>query len=170
MSTRDSQSAVTGSFSIAFSLVAPGAREIEEDLLGLVLLFLVHGADGVKKLIGKVAKHGGAARCDASLGSQDEEAGDIAVDGLSSVKLGELREKISGKVLGIAGRWSQRKTGGDLAIIVPETQARCGGQTREGAALAIGIAEVAAPWIVEGPGWALRGFGRVQYRARVDNG
>ena len=64
----------------------------------LVLLFLVHGADGVKKLIGKVAEHGGAAGSDASLGSQDEEAGDIVVDGFSRVALGEFWEEFSGKV------------------------------------------------------------------------
>ena len=54
---------------IRVASVALGAREVEDDLLGLVFCFLIHGAVGMEELVGEVAKHGGAAGRDAALGA-----------------------------------------------------------------------------------------------------
>jgi hypothetical protein len=42
--------------------VALGARDVEDDLLGLIFKFPAHGAMGMEDLVGEVAEDGGAAR------------------------------------------------------------------------------------------------------------
>lgn len=134
---------VTGG-SLWWRLVAFGAREVEDEALGLGGFFAVHGVNTMQKLIGQVGEHGGAAWGDAPLGSEDEEALEILIDGGGGVEFGEFREEFGGKVFVVAGREGERKTSGHLAVIVPETEAGLFEKGGQGAAPSVGITEMAA--------------------------
>jgi hypothetical protein len=84
--------------------IAFRARKVEDDLLGLGVEFAVDGAVGVENLIGDVGHDGGAARSDAALGDEDEEAREKLVDGEGGVKFGGLRQEVGGEVFEVAGR------------------------------------------------------------------
>ena len=81
---------------LGYTLVAFGAREVEDDLLGLVFSFAVHGTMGMEELIGEVAENGGAAGRDASLGDLDDEAGEESLDVLAGRELVEFGEEVGG--------------------------------------------------------------------------
>jgi hypothetical protein len=84
--------------------------------------------------------------------------------------LREFGEEVRGEVGRIIVQRSEGKTGGDLAIIVPQAEAGHGGETGEGAAFAIGIAEVAARRIVERLGGAALFLRKGGSRAMLDDG
>jgi len=117
----------------------------------------------MQELVGDVGQHGGAARRNAALGDQDEKAGQEFEDVVAGFKLGEIGEEFGGEVFGIIGSGLEGKARGDLTVVVAEAKARLGGEAREDAATAVGVAEVAAGGIVERKRDAralLRGRGR----------
>src|SRR5690348_6146635 len=93
------------------SLIALGAREVEDDLFGL-FRFQVHSAMGMEELVGEVAEDGGAARRDAAPGDLNDEAGEEFLDVLAVGELRGFGEEVGGKVFRVAG--SYRKDGCEL--------------------------------------------------------
>jgi hypothetical protein len=81
--------------------VAFGTREVEDDLLGLVVLrieFTVDGGESAEQEIADVREDGGAARGNAILGEQAKEIGEGSVDLRGGVMVGELAKENSGEV------------------------------------------------------------------------
>jgi len=103
----------------------------------------------VQELVGDVGQHGSAARRNAAFGDQDEKTGQEFEDVVAGFKLGEVGEEVGGEVFGIIGSGQEGKARGDLTVVVAEAKARLGGEAREGAATAVGVAEVAAGGIIE---------------------
>src|SRR5713226_6754345 len=82
-------------------LVTLGARQIEDDLLGLVVLgveFVFDGREGAKEEIADVGKDGGAACSDAILRKEPEEVGEDLVEVGSGLQFAELAEEGDGEV------------------------------------------------------------------------
>jgi hypothetical protein len=88
----------------------------------LDLPFAVEGALGVEELIGNVGHDGGAARGDAALGDEDQEAGKELVDGEGGIKFGEFGEKVGGEVFEVAGGGDERQASGDLQVEVADAE------------------------------------------------
>jgi len=85
-------------------VVAFGAREIDDDLLGLVVLLAVlaaKGALGMEQLVRDVRQNGGAAGRDAALGDEDEQPGEELLDVGGRLELRELGEEFGGEILGV---------------------------------------------------------------------
>ena len=126
------------------SSVALGAREIEDDLIGLVIQFIVdvHGAVGMEELVGQVAEDSCAARRDAPSGDLNDEAGEEFLDVLAGGEFVEFGEEVGGEVFGVAGRRGQ---GGDeLFAEVSEAEAGLKLGPAKAALGAIGKAMLAA--------------------------
>ena len=149
--------------------VALGAREIPDDFLWLAVRFFLDGAVRVQELVGDVGEDGGPAGGDAALGNQDEQPGEKLADICARGELGEFREQVGGEVFGVVRRGRERKTGGDLPVVVPEAEARLGRQAGQAAASAIGITIVAARRIVEELARATPSFGGRQSRPGFKN-
>ena len=87
------------------SLVAFGAREIEDELGRLFGFLFLDGALRMEKLIGDEGEDRCATRGNATLGHLDEKTGEEFVDVLSGREFGETaREEINGEVGGVTGR------------------------------------------------------------------
>jgi len=74
-------------------VVTFGAREIDDDLLGLVVLLAGlagKGAMGMEQLVRDVRQNGGAAGRDAALGDEDEQPGEESLDVSGRLELREL--------------------------------------------------------------------------------
>jgi len=98
-------------------IVAFGAGEIDDDLLGLVVLpaeLPGKGAMGMEQLVRDVRQNGGAAGRDATLGDEDEQPGEESLDVSGRLELRELGEEFGGKILGV------RLGGGQAGM--PETK------------------------------------------------
>jgi len=110
--------------------------------LGLEEVVTDDGAVGVEELVADVGEDGGAARRDAPLGDENEEAGEELGNVDAGVEFGEFREKVGGKVIRVVldVHW---KRNGSAGLGVAETSARVNRQAGEAAALAVGIAVVA---------------------------
>lgn len=109
-------------------IVAFGAREIDDDLLGLVVLLAVlaaKGAMGMEQLVRDVRQNGGAAGRDAALGDEDEQPGEELLDVSGRLELRELGEEFGGKILGV------RLGGGQAGM--PETKTGAGVQNGKSA-------------------------------------
>jgi hypothetical protein len=113
------QTGIEGALGI-HGLVALGAREVEDDFLGLVvqfLFFLLDDAVGMQELVGDVGENGGAAGRDAAFGGMDEEAGKKFAQvfrGGEMLVAGEevLREVVrvtGGRREGVQGRMAEAK-------------------------------------------------------------
>ncbi len=90
-----------GGLSVAF-----GARQIEDDGLGIVvqfLFFLLHDAVGMKELVGDVSENGGAAGRNAAFGRLDEEAREEFAQVFRRGEFGEVAEEVAGEVGGVIG-------------------------------------------------------------------
>src|SRR5262249_10155618 len=85
------------------NLVEFGAREIEEDGLGLVFqfLFLEDDAMRMQELVGDVGEDSGAARGDAAFSHLDEEAGKEFPQVSGGRELGEAVKEIFREVGGV---------------------------------------------------------------------
>ena len=122
--------------------LADGARDVAGleagDFLDDDGLFLAEGAVGVEELIGDVGEDGGAARGDAALGDEDEEAGEELVDGDSGVEFGGLGEEIGGEVFGVAGRLQAGGANGGAEVEVAGAKTELGIEAGKTAALAVG--------------------------------
>jgi len=98
-------------------VVAFEAREIDDDLLGLVVLLAVlaaKGALGMEQLVRDVRQNGGAAGRDAAFGDEDQQPGEELLDVRGRLELRELGEEFGGKILGV------RLGGGQAGM--PETE------------------------------------------------
>jgi len=85
-------------------VVACGAREIDDDLLRLVVLLAVlaaKGALGMEQLVRDVRQNGGAAGRDAALGDEDEQPREELLDVGGRLELRELGEEFGGEILGV---------------------------------------------------------------------
>jgi len=83
-----------------------GAREVEDDLLGLVvefLFFLLDDTVGVKELVGDIGENGGAAGRHAAFGGLDEEAREEFAKVVRGGEFGEAAEEVPGEILGVNG-------------------------------------------------------------------
>src|SRR6266571_3421171 len=125
-----------GGLSVAFR-----ARQIEDDLLRLVVRFFLDGAVRMQELVGDVSENGSAARPDAALGYLDEETGEELANVGAGGEFGKFGEQIGGKVDGVTGG---RREGGRDRMKVARTKAGLGFQPGQRAALAIGEAIMAA--------------------------
>ncbi len=126
-----------GVLSIAF-----GAREVEDDFLGLVVQFLLDDAVGMQELVGDVGKNGGAAGGHAALGGLDEEAGKEVAQIFRGGEMGVAGEEVFGEVVEIAGHGKEGSLGFPLRVSL--AKAGVGGLCGKATALAIGIAMLAA--------------------------
>ena len=87
-------------------------------MLRLVFQFLVEvdGAMGMEDLVGEIAEHGGAPGRDAALRHLSDEAGEGFLDIVGVREVGRFREKVGGKVLGVAGLGFGAELAAALAI------------------------------------------------------
>ena len=87
------------------SLVALGARKIEDELGWLFGFLFLDGALRMKKLAGDEGEDGSAPGRDAAPGHLDEKTGEELVDILGGREFGEAAgEEINGEVGGVTGR------------------------------------------------------------------
>ena len=85
-------------------VVAFGAREIDNDLLGLVVLLAdlaSEGAVGMEQLVRDVRQNGGAAGRDAAFGDEDQQPGEELLDVSGRLELRGLGEEVGGEILGV---------------------------------------------------------------------
>jgi hypothetical protein len=124
--------------------VALGARKVEDDFLGFGVEFAVDGALGVEDLVGDVGHDGGTARGNTAFGDEDEEAGEILVDGESCVEFGGFGEEVGGEVFEVDGLLGLRSTDGGVQGEMAEAEAELRSHPGKTAALAVGKAVLAA--------------------------
>ena len=126
-------------------LVELGARQVEDDLLGLGVDFSFEGAVGMEELVGDEGENRSAARGDAAAGDLNEEAGEELLNVLGGREFGGLSgEKIGGEVFEVAGSLRERRAEAEMA----RTESGLGQQTGKTATLAIGVVILAAHGIV----------------------
>src|SRR5690242_19698977 len=85
---------------------ASGAREIEDDLLGLgvfLVQFLFDNAVGMQELARDVGENGGAAGRDAAFGGLDEQAREEFAQVLGRGELGEVVKEVFREIFGVNG-------------------------------------------------------------------
>jgi len=85
-------------------VVAFGAREIDDDLLGMVVLLADvagKGAMGMEQLVRDVRQYSSAAGRDAAFGDEDERPGQELLDVGGRLELRELGEEFGGEILGV---------------------------------------------------------------------
>ena len=127
--------------------VAIGARHIDDDFLGFIVLnaaFAVDGAVGVEELVGDIAEDGGAARGDAAFGDEDEEAGEKLADVRAGGEFGEFGEEFGGEVGEVVLGLLERGTEGGGGVEVLAAKAKMGSGGKFLAALAVGEKVLAA--------------------------
>jgi hypothetical protein len=109
--------------------VSVGARHINDDSLWLVVLrvaFVLDGGQGAEKEVTGVGHDGGAARGNAALRLEKEEAGEEVVDRDGRLEFGETGDEFGGE------------TGGLVALLLAEGMigAKGGERVRNGHAAA----------------------------------
>ena len=91
-------------------VIAFGADEVEDDLLGSVggdFVFDVDGVEAAEEEVAGVGHDGAAARGEAVLCEEEQEAGEELVDFGGGLKLGEIAEEIGGDLgIGVAMGWA----------------------------------------------------------------
>ncbi|SRR5712692_10116315 len=120
--------------------VALGAREIEDDWLGLVvqfLFFLLDDAVGMEELVGDVGENRGAPGRHTALGGLDEEAGKEFAQVFGGAEMGQAAEEVLGEVGKVAG--GRRESDDSLTEMIG-TESGLRFQAGETAALAVGEA------------------------------
>lgn len=85
-------------------LVALGAREVKDDLFGLVAGLLFGDDVGMQELVADVHQNGGAARRDAALGHEDEEAEEVVAKVFGRGEVFAAGEEILGEVGRVIGK------------------------------------------------------------------
>ncbi len=136
--------------------VALGARQVEDDWLGLVvqfLFFLLDDAVGMQELVGDVSENGGAAGRHAAFGCLDEEARKEIAQVFRGGEMGVAGEEVRGEVCGVIGK--RGEDGGDFQTEMARTKTKLRFQAAKTALGAIVIAMQAA-----GVGWRRISCGR----------
>jgi hypothetical protein len=131
------------------SLFALGAREVEDDLFGL-LRFQVHGAMGMEQLVGEVAEDASAARRNAAPGDLNDEAGEEFLDVLAVREVGGFGQEVGGEVFGVTG--SCGKDGSELFAEVSEAETGLKVRAAKAALGAIGITMLVTGGVCRGVG------------------
>lgn len=88
-------------------LVADGARDVDDDLLGVFaggIELLVDGGKGAEKLLNNVGQHGCFPGGNTVLGEEDEEFAEDEVHVLGGTDIGEIAEEEGSEVLSVALR------------------------------------------------------------------
>ena len=141
---------------VPFVSVEFGAREVEDDLLGLVVGFPVHRAVGMEELAGDEREDGGAARGDAAFGDLGEKASQEKADVFGGGEVGGFAgEKIGGEIGGVIGKLRDRKAHAEML----RAEGGLGWRGRETAAHAVVETEVAAARVLVGDGNGCCGVG-----------